>query len=414
MLTSASMIANCRSCGSGDVRKVFSLGLAPLANRLSDDEGAARAEPRYPLDLCVCAECGLAQLGEAPPPREIFSDYPYLSSFSDTMVEHARELAGTLIRECSLDGDAPVVEIGSNDGYLLQHFADAGVPTLGIDPAEAACELAAERGIETRREFFGEAVAEELAAEGIAPRVIAANNVMAHVPDVNDVVAGVRRLLAPDGVLVVETPYLRDLVERLEFDTIYHEHLFYYSLTSLRALLARHGLGRIDVVRVPIHGGSLRVFARHGSETSDAAERLLAEEAEWGVRDPATYSEFSARVDERLRELREILAARKRQGRRLAAYGAAAKGVMLLNALEVAPDVLDFVVDRNPQKQGRRLPGSGLPIRPPEDLLTEMPDDVLLLAWNVGDEVIDQQAEYRRRGGTFIVPLPELRVVNSP
>jgi SAM-dependent methyltransferase len=328
------------------------------------------------------------------------------------MVEHARELADTLIQECSLDGTAPVVEIGSNDGYLLQHFARAGIPTLGVDPAEAACQLAAERGVETRREYFGEAAADGLAREGISPRVIVANNVMAHVPDVNDIVAGVRRLLAPDGVFVIETPYIRDLIERLEFDTIYHEHLFYYSLSSLSALLARHGLGQIDVARIPIHGGSLRVTARAGSGTSAAADQLLRDEAEWGVGELETYSEFRSRVDERRRALRDLLFARKRGGRRLAAYGAAAKGVMLLNALDIGKDVLDFVVDRNPKKQGRRLPGSGLEIRPPEDLLTEMPDDVLLLVWNVGDEVIDQQAEYRRRGGTFIVPLPELRIID--
>jgi SAM-dependent methyltransferase len=408
------MISECRSCGSERVERVFSLGPAPLANRLSDDERAARSAPRYPLDLYLCAECGLAQLGEAPPPGEIFADYPYLSSFSDTMVEHARELAQTLIAELLLDGSAPVVEVGSNDGYLLQHFARAGVPTLGVDPAEAACELAAERGIETRQLFFGEAVAEELAGEGISPRLVVANNVMAHVPDVNDVVAGVRRLLAPDGAFVIETPYLRDLIERLEFDTIYHEHLFYYSLTSLTALLARHGLGRIDVARFAIHGGSLRVIARAGSGSSAAAEELLGEEDDWGVRELRPYAEFSSRVDERRRDLRDLLMARSREGRRIAAYGAPAKGVMLLNALDLDVDVLDFVVDRNPRKQGRRLPGSGLEIRPPEDLLAEMPDDVLVLAWNVGDEVIAQQSEYRRRGGTFIVPLPELRKVGPP
>jgi len=406
------MIANCRSCGSeGVVRRVVSLGRAPLANRLSDDQEAALAEPRYPLDLCLCDHCALVQLGEAPPPAEIFADYPYLSSFSDTMVEHARELAGTLIRECSLNESTRVVEVGSNDGYLLQHFAEAGVPTLGVDPAAAACELAAQRGVETRQEFFGEAVAGDLAAEGISPRVIVANNVMAHVPDVNDVVAGVRVLLAEDGMFVIETPYLRDLIGGLEFDTIYHEHVFYYSLISLQALLARHGLGRIDAQRVPIHGGSLRVFARAGTGATPAAERLLAEEEEWGVRRTEAYSEFSARVDRRRQQLRDLLNGRKDAGRRLAAYGAAAKGVMLLNALDVGSEILEFVVDRNPKKQGRFLPGSGLRIRPPDDLLTEMPDDVLLLAWNVAGEVIEQQAEYRGRGGSLIVPLPELRVV---
>ena len=405
------MIAACRSCGDERVRGVFSLGPAPLANTLADDEPAARSGPSYPLDFCVCEECALAQLGEAPPPVEIFADYPYLSSFSDTMVEHASELADTMIRECSLDGAAPVLEIGSNDGYLLQHFARAGIPTLGVDPAEAACQLASERGIATRREFFGEQVAEQLLEEGIRPQAIVANNVMAHVPDLNDVMAGVRRLLSRDGVFVIETPYIRDLIERLEFDTIYHEHLFYYSLTSLSALLARHGLGQIDVARVPIHGGSLRVTARVGSGTSPAADRLLGDEEKWGVSELATYSEFSSRVDERRHELRDLLHARKRHGQRIAAYGAAAKGVMLLNALDVGTDMLDFVVDRNPRKQGRWLPGSGLEIRPPEVLLEEKPDEVLVLAWNVADEVIDQQAEFRRGGGRFIVPLPELRIV---
>jgi SAM-dependent methyltransferase len=405
------MIDACRSCGSERVGSVLALGLAPLANRLCDDEAAARSASRYPLDLCLCAECSLAQLGESPPPDLVFADYPYLSSYSDTMVQHARGLAEALIRDFSVDGAAPVLEIGSNDGYLLQHFAAADVPTLGVDPAEAACEAASERGIETRQAFFGLALAEDLAREGVSPSVIVANNVLAHVPDVNDVVAGVRRLLPPDGVFVIETPYLCDLVERLEFDTIYHEHVFYYSLISLRALLARHGLGRIDVQRIPIHGGSLRVLAREGSGSSPAAEGLLAREQRWGARDPRTFSEFGARVRVRRDEVRKLLADRKAEGRRLAAYGAAAKGVMLLNALDVGSELLDFVVDRNPRKQGRRLPGSGLEIRPPQDLLAVMPDDVLLLPWNVGDEILAQQAEYRRRGGSFIVPLPELRIV---
>jgi|KBSSwiStaDraftv2_1062776.scaffolds.fasta_scaffold171088_2 SAM-dependent methyltransferase len=405
------MISVCRSCGSDEIRKVFSLGPAPLANQLADSDRADPSDVRYPLDLCVCTGCSLAQLADAPPPSVLFHDYPYLSSFSDTMLAHAREMASTLIQRFALDRQTLVVEIGSNDGYLLQHFAAADIPVLGVDPSEAACLRAAALGIATRRVFFGRAVADDLVRHGVRPRLLVANNVMAHVPDVNDVMAGVRRLLPADGILVIETPYIRDLIERLEFDTIYHEHMFYYSFTSLTALLERHGFAAIDVTRMPIHGGSIRVVAGSDSSAADAAHRLLEEEAEWGVGDLTTYSTFAARVDARRHELRDLLLTRKRSGRRLAAYGAAAKGVMLLNALDIGPDVLDFVVDRNPRKQGHRLGGSGLPIRPPEDLLVTMPDDVLLLTWNFCDEILEQQAEYRRRGGTFIIPLPEVRIV---
>jgi SAM-dependent methyltransferase len=405
------MIQVCRSCGSERIHKVFSLGPAPLANQLTDSDRDGASDVRYPLDLCLCTACSLAQLADAPPPSVLFHEYPYLSSFSDTMLAHARDLANTFIRRCALDRQTLVVEIGSNDGYLLQHFAAAGIPVLGIDPAEAASQRAEARGIATRRVFFGSAVADDLVREGIRPRLIVANNVMAHVPDLNDVMAGVRRLLPADGTFVIETPYVRDLIERLEFDTIYHEHVFYYSFTALTALLARHGLAAIDVARIPIHGGSIRVVAGVGSSATVAVRGLLHAEADWGVSDLTTYSTFAARVDARRRDLRDLLLARKQHGRRLAAYGAAAKGVMLLNALDIGQDVLDFVVDRNPGKQGHRLGGSGLPIRPPEDLLTTMPDDVLLLTWNFCDEILSQQMEYRRRGGTFIIPLPDVRIV---
>lgn len=405
------MIAACRSCGSGQIHRVVSLGSAPLANRLRDHDRADGPDVRYPLDLCVCTACSLAQLGDTVPPSEVFHDYPYLSSFSDTMIEHARDLSNTLIQRHALDDQTLVLEIGSNDGYLLQHFAAAGIPVLGVDPADAACQRAEGRGIPTRRAFFGSALAETLVREGVRPRVIVAVNVMAHVPDVNDVVAGVRRLLRPDGVFVIETPYIRDLLDGLEFDTIYHEHVFYYSLTALVALLARHGFAAIDVAHGPIHGGSICTTAAMGSSPSEAVHRLLKEEAEWGASQLGTYSTFAARVDARRTELTQLLLERKGAGRRLAAYGAAAKGVMLLNALNIGPDVFDFVVDRNPMKQGHRLPGSGLSIRPPDSLLAEMPDDVLLLTWNFSDEILAQQAEYRRRGGTFIIPLPEVRIV---
>jgi len=400
----------CRSCG-GEVSIVLSLGPAPLANALRSADRLDEAETRYPLDLAVCRRCSLAQLAETVPPAVLFKDYPYLSSFSDTMLRHAEMLAATLVHRYALDSDALVIEIGSNDGYLLQYLRSAGIRVLGIDPARAACARAESRSIPMREAFFGSALADALVREGLRPNAIVANNVMAHVPDLNDVVAGIARLLAPGGVFVMETPYVRDLMEGLEFDTIYHEHVFYYSFTAIDQMLVRHGLRPIDVARVPIHGGSLRVSAAvDAARASSAVAALLAEEAEWGVRELTTYRTFADRVSAVRVELREFLLARKKAGRRLAAYGAAAKGAMLLSTLGIGSEVLDFVVDRNPRKQGHYLPGTHVPISPPERLLSDMPDDVLLLAWNFADEIQAQQAEYRRRGGTFIVPIPVLRV----
>jgi SAM-dependent methyltransferase len=305
------------------------------------------------------------------------------------------------------------VEIGSNDGYLLQYFAREGVRVLGVDPAVPACAAAAQRGVPTRTAFFGRAIAENLVGEGFRARLIVANNVMAHVPDINDVVAGIRRLLEPGGVVVIETPYVRDLLDSLAFDTIYHEHVFYYSLSALSALLARHGLSVVEVERIAPHGGSIRVTAidSSGARPGASVVELLADEEAWGVRDPAPYRDFAGRVDRAIMELRKFLLSRKRAGVRLAAYGAAAKATTLLAALGIGHDVLDFVVDRNPRKQGRYVPGTRLPVRAPDQLLTSMPDEVLILSWNLTDEVLSQQVEYRRLGGRFIVPIPEVRVL---
>jgi SAM-dependent methyltransferase len=330
------------------------------------------------------------------------------------MVERAGELVARLVRERALGSGDLAVEIASNDGYLLQHYALAGVPVLGVDPARNVVEAAQARGVETVCAFFGEELGRRLASEGRRASVLHANNVLAHVPDVNGVVAGIAHVLAEDGVAVVETPYDRDLVERTEFDTVYHEHLFYYSLTALERLFARNGLRIVDVERIEIHGGSLRVFAvRDDSdeEARRAVHALLHEEDELGIPSVRYFEDFASRVAELRQELRELLSDLKAQGHRLAAYGAAAKGATLLNAFEIGTDVLDFVADRSEHKQGLYMPGVGLPIVAPAQLLEAGPDEVLLLAWNFADEILEQQAEYRRRGGRFILPLPRPQIV---
>jgi len=402
----------CRSCGSLRLSPILSLGALPLANALPPATGAETPDARFPLDLAFCEDCSLVQITETVAPEILFRDYLYFSSFSDTFVSRARTLAERLVAERGLTAKSLVVEIASNDGYLLQHYVASKIPVLGIEPAENVAAVAREKGIPTRADFFSKELADRLKAEGNRADVVHANNVLAHVADLNGFVSGIAAILKESGVAVVEMPYVLDMVDRCEFDTIYHEHLCYFSLKALTALFERHGLTIQKVERLPVHGGSLRLFVGHETGVSDdSVERLRSEEIERAADRFPFYEAFGDRVARLKTELVALLRRLRRDGKSIAAYGAAAKGTVLLNYFEIGTDLVSFVVDRNPHKQGRLVPGVRIPIRGAEAVLASQPDYVLLLVWNLAEEVLGQQAEYRTRGGKFIVPIPDVRVL---
>lgn len=388
------------------------LGDLPLSDGLLREADLGAPERRYPLDVAFCAECSLVQILDTVSPEELFcDDYPYFSSFSDALLAHSKSNVESLIVERHLDAESLVVEIASNDGYLLQYYVENGVSVLGIDPADGPAEAARERGIPTLGTFFTDSLAHQLRSEGKRASVIHANNVLAHVADTNGFVAGIETLLADDGIAVIEVPYVRDLIDHCEFDTIYHEHLCYFSLTALASLFRRHGLFLNHFEDLSIHGGSLRLFVGKRQQRSDSLIRRLEHEVEIGMTKLDYYRDFSGRVSAIRKELSKMLLGLRSAGKRIAAYGAAAKGAILLNCVGLGPEALDWVADRNVHKQGRFMPGVHLPIVSPEQLLSEQPDYVLVLPWNFRDEIIAQQQEYRRRGGRFIIPIPSPEIV---
>ncbi len=406
------VISGCRSCGSTALEPILSLGECPLADGLVDPSSVNGSDPRYPLDVVFCAGCSLVQLLETISPEVLFDDtYVYFSSFSDELLRHSRENAERLIASRRLGQASLVVEIASNDGYMLRNFAEQGIGVLGIDPAPGPAQAAEAIGIPTLRRFFGTELARNLRAEGKRADVVIANNVLAHVPDLNGFVEGIRIILKDEGMAVIEVPYVKDLIDRCEFDTIYHEHLCYFSVSALIPLFGRHGLSLNRVEHYPIHGGSLRLYVGTSEEVEGSVRSCEEAERQCELTGPRYYRDFASRVRSIQADLLSTLRGLKEEGHSIAAYGAAAKGTILLNSTGIGRDLVDFVVDRNVHKQGRLMPGVRIPIDDPARLVRELPDYVLLLAWNFKDEILAQQEEYRGRGGRFVVPVPEPTVV---
>lgn len=402
----------CRSCGRGGLQLFLDLGVTPLADRLLAPAQLEQSELTFALQVAFCPHCALMQILETVPPETLFcEEYPYYSSFSDALLRHSRENVLNLIARRGLNAGSFVVELASNDGYLLRNYLEYGIPVLGIDPAEGPAREATRAGVSTLNTFFTQELAEKLSAEGQQADVIHANNVLAHVADTNGFVAGIGRLLKEDGVAVIEVPYAKDLIDHCEFDTIYHEHLCYFSVTALDHLFRRHDLYLNNIERLAIHGGSLRLYVERWENVGAAVRDLLEQEHKEGVDSYCYYQDFSRKVRELKDRIVGLLRQLKRDGKKIAGYGAAAKGATLINYMGIGTDLVEFIVDRNIHKQGCYMPGQHIPIFSPEKLLQEAPDYTLLLSWNFAGEILAQQAEYRNQGGQFIIPIPEPKVV---
>jgi SAM-dependent methyltransferase len=405
----------CRLCSAALNSSFCDLGMSPLSNAFLDARQVNAMEPYYPLHARVCERCLLVQLEEFQPPANIFSDYAYFSSYSTTWLEHARAYVDFMIARFKVDARTRVVELASNDGYLLQYFRARGVPVLGIEPAANVARVAQERGIPTLTEFFGSACAKRLAAEGKHADLLVANNVLAHVPALDDFVAGIAMLLAPKGIATLEVPHLLRLIQETQFDTIYHEHLCYFSLLTAEQLMARQALRVFDVEELPTHGGSLRLLVCHSDANEYAPSESLVKvrraEHAAGLHLLKPYHEFQARVHAAKGRLLELLIGARRAGKRIVGYGAAAKGNTLLNYCGVGRDFIDYVADRSPHKQGKFLPGTHIPIVHPDRIAQTRPDYLLILPWNIRDEVIRQNERIRGWGGRFIVPIPTPEVI---
>lgn len=405
---------SCRFCGNGLSHTFVDLGTSPLANSYLGRDQLLRMEPFYPLHAYVCGRCFLVQLLEFETSEHIFSHYAYYSSYSKSWLEHARAYTEMIVRRLELAPASRVVEIASNDGYLLQYMKQAGVEVLGIEPAKNVAAAAIGKGIPTVTRFFGVPLARDLAAEGRHADLLLGNNVLAHVPDLNDFVAGMKILLKPRGVITMEFPHLARLIEECQFDTIYHEHFSYFSFTAVEQVFARHGLTLFDVEDLPTHGGSLRIYARHaGDDTREVGANVTAlktAERRIGLDRLEAYTSFSRKVVALKRDILEFLITAKRQGKHVAAYGAPAKGNTLLNYCGIRSDMVEYTVDASPHKQGRYLPGSRIPIHAPDHIAATRPDYLVILPWNLREEIARQMAPIRAWGGRFVTFIPRVAV----
>jgi len=404
----------CRSCGAPLSQVFADLGSSPLSNSYLTENQLNRMEPFYPLKAYVCDSCLLVQLEAFETPANIFQEYAYFSSYSDSWLQHCREFAESAVPRFGLRGDSLVIEVASNDGYLLQFFRQAGIPVLGIEPAANVARTAENRGIPTIVEFLGKQTALAIVDRGHRADLLIGNNVFAHVPELNDFIAGLAALLKPEGVLSLEFPHLQNLIAECQFDTIYHEHFSYFSLLAASRALSRHGLEVFEVEQIPTHGGSLRVFAAHAAAArqrlTDRPARVLDHEAKAGLHSISTYLSFDAQAQAAKRSLLRFLIEARENGQRVVGYGAPAKGNTLLNYCGIRRDLVDYTVDRNPYKQGRYLPGSHLPIFAPERIDETKPDYVLILPWNIRQEIMSQLGRIRSWGGRFVTPVPRVQI----
>ena len=410
------IMSKCRSCGEPLHHTCVDLGMSPLCESYINGDALNKMEPFFPLKVNVCDKCYLVQLDEYVSPEEIFAEYAYFSSYSEDWLKHAQKYVNDMVVRLGLDHRSFVVEIASNDGYLLQYFCEKKIPVLGIEPAKNVAKVAEEKGVHTLVKFFGVQTAAALAKEEKLTDLLIGNNVLAQVPDLNDFVGGMKILLKPKGVITMEFPHLTKLIKENQFDTIYHEHFSYFSLYTSNIIFNKHGLKVFDVDEIPTHGGSLRIFACHSDdnskEISQNVKRLLLEEETLGVNTLAYYQSFQEQVQETKRKLLDFLIDAKRMGKAVVGYGAPGKGNTLLNYCGIRTDFLDYTVDRNPYKQGMFLPGTHIPIYPPEKINETKPDYVLILPWNFKDEIIKQMKHIDEWGGKFVVPIPEVKVLS--
>ena len=408
------MSSECRFCSHSLKQTFVDLGMSPLSNAYLKLEQINCAEKFYPLHTYVCENCFLVQLEEFETPDRIFSDYAYFSSYSDTWLSHAQNYTELMIERFGFNSNSQIIEIASNDGYLLQYFYQKGIPVLGIEPAANVAKVAEEKGIPSLVKFFGVSTAKDLVSEGKQADLLLGNNVLAHVPDLNDFVAGMKVILKPNGVLTMEFPHVLQLILQNQFDTIYHEHFSYFSFLTVEKIFATHGLTLFDVEELSTHGGSLRIYGKHSEadvEISDGVTKLKAKEIQAGLNQMETYLGFAEQVKSIKRDLLSFLINAKNQGKSIVGYGAPAKGNTLLNYCGIRTDLIDYVVDRSPYKQGLFLPGTHIPISHPDQVKETKPDYLLILPWNIKGEIMEQMAHIREWGGQFVVPIPQVEVI---